>query len=123
MKTEEELKKQLQDLQISAQKVRDELAEIEKRKKQIEYQQNLKLVEKSKALLDIIATSGLLDHMKHDRLSCSDENPRNSYIDGYDGNEPYADCKKCLLMQIIEDRDWDDRWIIRLEPHFTDISK
>lgn len=123
MKTEEELKKQLHDLQISSQKIRDELAEIEKQKKQLEYEQNLKLVEKSKSLMDIIVTSGLIDHIKHDRLSCSDKNPCNSYIDGYDGNEPNADCKKCLLMQIINDKDWDDRWIIRLEPHFTDISK
>lgn len=41
----------------------------------------------------------ILTHMKHDRTSCSDENPCNGY--SYYNNR-YR-CRKCMLMEILNE--------------------
>lgn len=105
MKTEKELENELKELQKQQEEIRSQL-------KKIEDEKNQKRVKRSNELLDKIVDSGILDFMEHSRTSCSDENPCNGAVSV---DRPYPRCNKCLLMDIIENRDWDnDRWIVKL---------
>lgn len=56
---------------------------------------------KALAVLDAIQHGSLLQHIKHDRTSCNDDNPCNGYIE----SKGYARCNKCHLIEVLRDHD------------------
>lgn len=102
--SDKELDKRLKDLQ----------EEVERRKKME--------LEKKKAIiwarLEFFKSINLLKGLKHDRSSCSDENPCN----GYSTLTGSAGCRKCHFIEIMQDHEIGEHFFeVELEIGITKI--